>query len=430
MRHAVTHDKHPHAGEGGALKILVVSNLFPPAALGGYERRCRMVCQGLLERGHEVCVLTTPPPDGFRPLEEEFPRVDRSLALFLPFDRPIQGAMRWRRWRGTRRNHRRMRTVLEQWRPDLVFVWSQLRLSLGAARAAQEAGIPVLYSFGDEHLASYRPVPFGLAPKRLAGFLADRFFFPGATLAGLRLDDGLFISRKNRDRLEEAGIEFARSTVLHRAVDLRDFPPKDRPGEIRKPARTLFLGQLHDYKGAHTLLEAAGILEKEDCPGLLDITLVGTGDPNYRARLESLAAGLSSPVAFRGGVPHAEVAAIFRAHDIFIFPTVIPEAFGGVLLEAMASGTVVVATAHGGAGEFLEDGKNCLVFEKQDSRGLAERILALIQDPEEARELARNARRMVEEHFALEPYIEKIEGLLRDLIRKNGNQAGRAGTGT
>ncbi len=430
MNPAVPQDKHPEGGEGGPLKILVVSNLFPPAALGGYERRCRMVCQGLLERGHEVCVLTTPPPDGFRPLEEEFPRVDRSLALFLPFDRPIQGARRWRRWRGTRRNRRRTHAVLREWRPDLVFVWSQLRLSLGAARAAQEAGIPVLYSFGDDHLASYRPVPFGLAPKRLAGFLADRFLFPGATLPGLRLENALFISGTNRDHLKEAGIEFTHSTVLHRAVDLRGFPLKDRPGEIRKPARILFLGQLHDYKGAHTLLEAAGILEKEDGPGLLDITLVGTGDPNYRARLESLAASLSSPVTFRGGVPHAKVAGIFREHDIFVFSTVIPEAFGGVLLEAMASGTAVVATAHGGAGEFLADGENCLVFEPGDSRGLAERIHLLIRDPDRARELARNARRMVEEHFALEPYIEKIESLLREVAGKGENQSGRAGTGT
>ncbi|MFQ5749752.1 MAG: glycosyltransferase family 4 protein, partial [Planctomycetota bacterium] len=350
MKPVVLQDK---VSKRGGLKILVVSNLFPPAALGGYERRCSLVCQGLLARGHEVHVLTTPPPAEFGTLEEEFPHVERSLSLFLPFDRPVRGAKRWRRWRRTRRNHRRMRAVLQHWKPDVVFVWSQLRLSLGAARAAQEAGIPMLYSFGDEHLASYRPVPFQLAPKRLAGFLADRFLFPSGTLRGLRFENALFISQRNHDRLKEAGIEFSHSKILHRAIDIRAFPLKPRPGEIRKPARILFLGQLHDYKGAHTVLEAAGILEREHGPGLIEVTLVGKGDAEYRERLETLAESLSSPVTFRGGVPHFQVAAIFREHDIYVFPSIYPEAFGGVLLEAMASGTVVVATAHGGAGEFL-----------------------------------------------------------------------------
>jgi glycosyltransferase involved in cell wall biosynthesis len=67
--------------------------------------------------------------------------------------------------------------------------------------------------------------------------------------------------------------------------------------------------------------------------------------------------------------------------DVCVFPSEWAEPFGIVPLEAMASGTPVVATGTGGSGEYLVDGDNCVLFQPGDVGGLAEGVRALAGDP-------------------------------------------------
>ncbi|MBI2951651.1 glycosyltransferase family 4 protein [bacterium] len=394
------------------MKILVISNLFPPHYLGGYEITCGQVCRELERRGHRVVVLTS--THGLKPgaTDGRPGDVRRVLQLYLPFGRPAK-LMRTRRWWVGRENYRTTVDLVLRERPDVIFVWSLLRLTLGPAYAAQDSGVPVAYSLNDESIAGYLPARFRLAPRAFSRYVADRVL-PDITLRGLTLRSATCISRLLKTNLTARGVPVEDARVIYHGIPLKDFPAKPEPGEVRTPARVLYVGQLHPYKGVHTLIEAAQMVSSSNGMPAPRVSVVGDGPDAYRSQLHEKAAQGGARVDFVGKVAHAELARIYREHDIFVFPSTWQEPFGLTHLEAMASGTPVISTTGGGHGEFLRDGENALVFEKEDAGQLAGHILRLIRDGDLSRRLAMRARAVVEREFSLERYVEDLEAFLQE----------------
>ena len=401
------------------MRILVLSNLYPPHVLGGYEILCAQVCGELLRRGHAVRVLTSGHGTGGAPDggDAEGDGVLRALQLYRPFGTPA-GRDRRLRARAGRHNGRVVAGEVAAWAPDVVFVWSQLRLSLGGARAAERSGRPVAYTFNDDHPAGYLPAPFGLRPRGFVAFLLDATLFRSATTRPLAFRHTTCISRTLKEVLLEKGLPVPECRVIYQGIPVERFPVKEGPGALGRPARLLYAGQLHSYKGVHTFLEAASRLAARGFP--LALTVAGAGDAEYVRRLRGQADGAGCPVAFPGRVPHAEVPALYQSHDIFVFPSVWREPFGLTHLEAMASGTPVVSTADGGHGEFLQDGVNALVFRKEDPEHLAARLEELLTRPETALRLARQAREMVCRDFSLARYAGDLEAFLAEIAGPAG----------
>ncbi len=396
------------------MKVLVLSNLFPPHVLGGYEILCGQVVQALAARGHAVTVLTS--RHGLAPHEAEAPDDDvhRLLALDRPFGTPAPRA-RLRRLVTGCENRRRTRAFLGGRRFDVAFVWSQLRLTLGALRAIQAAHLPTLFTFNDEHIAGYVASPFAARPRAALGHAVERWLLPDITLSGIRLDHVTCISRCVRDNLVRAGVPVAHARIIYQGIPVGQFPAKDEPGVLGRPLRLLYVGQLHAYKGVHTLIEAAHRAAAEPALGGVELTVIGTGPADYRSRLMALAAAGPARVHLAGPVPHAELPAAYRAAHVFVFPSAWQEPFGLTHLEAMASGTPVISTADGGHGEFLRDGHNALVFPKEDAAALAHCIGRLGREPTLAWGLARRARAQVAVEFSLARYVSDLETYLREV---------------
>jgi glycosyltransferase involved in cell wall biosynthesis len=400
------------------VRILVISNLYPPHYLGGYEVLCAQVVEALRGRGHDVTVLTSTHGVGSADGGEAEPSsVRRALGLYLPFDEP--GAIRrWARRRVGRANFEIARRTLAEVSPDVTFVWSQLRLTVAPARAAEATGRAVVYALNDENIASYLPARFSAAPRGCVAYCLDRWLMPEITLAGLRLRHATSISEQVKRNLLARGVPVASARVIYQGIPLPQFPPKGAPGDLHDPARILYVGQLHAYKGVHTLIEAVRLLAAgaaedggERCPAL-EVTIVGEGPQEYAEALRGQAARVPVPIRFTGRVPHAETPALYRAHDLFVFPSTWQEPFGLTHLEAMASGTPVISTADGGHGEFLEDGVNALVFRKEDARQLAALLLRLLRDAPLRRRLALTARDVVAARFTVDRYVTDLEAFL------------------
>jgi glycosyltransferase involved in cell wall biosynthesis len=273
-------------------------------------------------------------------------------------------------------------------RPDVVFVWSQRRLTLGCARAAQEMGARVAYTFNDEYLEFYRP---GLFTGPLSAEHLD-------------LSHSTCISRKLKSNLLRQGFPLQASQVIYQGVPLDQFPCRGEP--VSSVRRLLYVGQLHPYKGVHTAIEAVHRAR-------LSLTIVGSGPGHYECELRRLAQSGPGRIVFLGKLPSDQVARCYREHDGLVFPSSWEEPFGLTHLEAMASGIPVLSTTNGGQGEFLRDGDNCLTFEPEDAVGLASRIGQLQSSPDLARRLARAGRRTVERSFSLEGYIQRIQSFLQ-----------------
>jgi glycogen(starch) synthase len=379
------------------VRILIVSNLYPPEIQGGYEILCAQVVNWLRARNHVVVVLTS---TGGSENSSEL----RLLRLTNPFPAPARrGRLHLRKLQQF--NQSATAGAIAQVGPELIFMWSQLRLGSGPARAAEASGIPVVYTWNDDHVLGLAPVPWGLEPRRMIGALSDRTWARAATWSGLKFRRALTISQKLREILQRGGYP-GDLKVLYQGIRLEDFACKENMGSVGSPGRLLYVGQLHDYKGVHTLLEAL-----PHCPDW-NLTIVGTGNPVYVERLKQLALPLGERVCFLGRLPHSQLSQIYQEHDAFVFPSLWDEPYGLTHLEAMASGLPLVATLHGGHGEHLRDGINCLGFHKGSAEELARALQRIQSDPALARRLAQQGRELVVQELNFERYAQELEELL------------------
>jgi glycosyltransferase involved in cell wall biosynthesis len=191
----------------------------------------------------------------------------------------------------------------------------------------------------------------------------------------------------------------SRVTVIPNGVDVAALSPNGQRAEL--PLRTrgrptiAFVGALdraHYFKGLKVLIDALRLLP--------DAALIVGGDGDVRPRYEAYAhqCGLAGRVYFAGDVPTRDLAAFYRAADVAVLPSVDrTEAFGLVLLEAMACGLPVVASRLPGVRTLVEEGRNGYVAEPGNAADLAQQIARCAAD---AAALGRNGRRLVEERYS------------------------------
>ncbi|MCD6288970.1 MAG: glycosyltransferase [Anaerolineae bacterium] len=194
--------------------------------------------------------------------------------------------------------------------------------------------------------------------------------------------------------------------VVPLGIDLSRFPERPEP-PVHDPPRILFVGKLRYYKGLDVLLRAMRSL-----PGV-QLTIVGDGP--MRKPWEWLARDLElgSRVRFAGEVPDEELPGYYAGADLFVLPaTARAEAFGTVLLEAMAMALPVISTELGtGTSWVNQDGITGRVVPPNDPDALAQVIRELLSDPERRHQMGKAARERVEAEFSLPLMVRRIEAI-------------------
>jgi len=143
------------------------------------------------------------------------------------------------------------------------------------------------------------------------------------------------------------------------------------------------------------LLEAYGRL-KWDWPNLR-LLVVGPGKPD-RDSYRIMSERNLQDVVLVGGVSDEDRPRFYQAADIFCSPATGGESFGIVLLEAMAAGKPIVATAIEGYTSVITHGQEGLLAPPKDDKSLADTIEVLLKDPELRNRLAANGRRKADEY--------------------------------
>lgn len=176
------------------------------------------------------------------------------------------------------------------------------------------------------------------------------------------------------------------------------------------------LSRLDDNKGLPCLIEAAArVLEKFPAARLLI-----AGDGPMRPRLEAAALEKLGPgtARFMGWV--AEPGEALGASDAFVLGSEEREGFSTALVQAMAARVPAVATAVGGNVEALEDGVTGLLIPPRDAGALADALLRVAQNREEAARMARKARGRYEDLFRIESSARKVLELYESCLRARG----------
>ena len=423
------------------MRILVVSNFYPPHHLGGYEMSCKEVVNWLSARGHEVHVLTStyglkkPTTDG-----EVYRWLTTDVYRWLTADSGRKSRQPHARFAlellsKEVRNQRAFKRVVKEFKPDLAYFWNLAHVSVSVALWAQYIGLPTCYYNGDLGLVNWRDDPWyklwGYEPRRPTRRLARRALRSWLKTFGI-LSSGVldlqhvqFASHYLKEATLEAGVPVAWAEVVHWGIDVEKFPYKAASDE---PTRLLFVGQVAPHKGVHTALEALKILVHDHGRSDLTLTIVGgcvsqTYESELRRSVQTLR--LESKVEFAGPVAHEHLPGVYGAHDILLYPSVCDEGLGIGILEAMASGLVVLGTASGGSAEILEHETTGLVFPKEDAVTCAAYVLRLIGDPGLFERLRRNGRRKVEERFRVERVRNEIERSLESQLSEMAHDCPR-----
>lgn len=186
-----------------------------------------------------------------------------------------------------------------------------------------------------------------------------------------------------------------RLRIVHCGVDPTGYGRRDR-GAFGK--HVLFVGRLDPVKGAPLLIEAFAQAAAAHPDARL--TVVGDGPSRGLAERMVRDLGLGNRVAFLGFRSQAEVADLLEEADMLVLPS-FAEGVPVVLMEAMASRIPVVASRVAGVPELVEDGVSGHLVPPGDVATLADRIAALMADPEAARVMGLAGRAKVEAEFDL-----------------------------
>ena len=127
--------------------------------------------------------------------------------------------------------------------------------------------------------------------------------------------------------------------------------------------------------------------------------------------------GIQDHVQFLGNVPHAQLPDYYRNADLFVFPSVSrAEAFGLVVLEAMASGLPVIVSNLPGVRTLVEEGVNGFKVPVNDPQTLAQRIRELMEDKSLCSNMGQKSREKVLESYAWDKAISRIERVYQDIL--------------
>jgi glycosyltransferase involved in cell wall biosynthesis len=369
------------------LKILhLYKDYFP--VLGGIENHLRVLCEGLAARGHEVTALVTSRTRHTHEQRQGELRVYRAGRLLHAASTPISPAM------------------------------------LRAARTADADLVHLHYPYPPGDLAYFArrdraPLVVTYHSDIVRQKTLDRLYAP---LRERTLAAAARILPTNAPYIQSSPVlrRFAaKCQVVPLSVDLERFASPDRALAAELRARfapggeplALFVGRLRYYKGLHLLIAAMAA-----APG--NLLIVGTGGEEQALRRQVAGAGLGARVHFAGDVSDVALPAYYAAADMFVLPSQLrAEAFGIVLLEALAAGLPLVTTELGtGTSWVNQHGRTGFVVPPGDPQALARALRALAASDELRRSLGAAGRLRAEAEFGHQRMVSHVEAIYRELL--------------
>lgn len=400
------------------MKILVISNLYPPDILGGYELGCRQTVEALRAAGHDVIVLTSAPRGG--PVSSE-PGVLRRLRLVDVYDNytdwksnPTAKAIRSQEACGVHAfNVHSLLEVIDEFQPDVAYVWNVIALGgLGLLASLQYLGVPWVM-----HLMDCVPVVLctSIQQGTVSAPLAAAF---------RRLCRGRFLccSETTLQEIVSRGVDISDRTriipnwVVSAPASRRDYLPDGK-------LRIVTAGSLASWKGIGILIEAASIL-RDQGHSHFEVDVYGIGDDSeYRSQIQKFR--VQDHVRLRGRRTQHELDQLYPHYDLFAFPTWAREPFGFAPMEALARGCVPVVSSVCGFSEWFVDGIDCLKAERSP-RAFAKVFERVLDGTIPLAEIGTRGAMVVRRDFHISAILPSIVAELRAAVREGSRAAGPA----
>jgi glycosyltransferase involved in cell wall biosynthesis len=414
------------------MRVMLVAQWFPPL-IGGEERHVLHLGQELVQRGHQVSVVTLLQPglleseevDGIRVhrirgtiqrIDRLFLDTNRTSAAPIPDPELVAG----------------FRRILADERPDVIHAHNWLVHSFLPLKRL--SGVPLVVTLHDFSLVCARKdyMFHGVADCSGPGFskclrCAGRHYGIAkgiATVAGTwamgpleraGVDRFIAVSRSvaEGNRLDVSRVAYS---IIPNFIPERDggslFPSPEVPGLPDEPF-LLYVGAISRVKGVPVLLRAYAGLDPRP-----PLVLIGYPGADTGAILRDLPAG----AVFLESQPHWAVLEAWRRSLLGIVPSVCRDASPTVVLEAMAAGTPIVASRIGGIPDLVEGGVNGILVDPGDAHALRAALARVIDDRALAEQLAAAGLERVRA-FTAGAVVPRIEEVYEQVVQAHHHRA-------
>lgn len=410
------------------MKILILSDDFPPEHQGGAGIIAYRIAKQFIELGHSVsvvCAGTVQSVAGSQSgmsvhcLRSHYPdRLRAYLSLYNPQIVPP------------------LKRILAQINPDVVFAHNiHQHLSYHSLKLARGRGIPVFLTchdvmpFAYGKLTSFVNFQETTAPRsfnyRLSPFISLKQqrlrYFPLRnilirTYLKKHVCRLISVSDELRKALEANGI--GNVTTIHNGIDPSSMQVVQSHTErfvqqyrLEKKKCILFGGRISYLKGAVQLLRAIRLVAEQIPESAL---IVAGPESRYATDLKKLAAdlGIENHIVFTGWIDSNLLKAAYAASRVVVTPSIYLDPFPTINLEAMAASRPVIATCFGGSREVVTDGQTGYIVNPLNTEALAERIMDILTNDEKGRLMGEAGYKRVQELFSLERCAYRYMALL------------------
>jgi glycosyltransferase involved in cell wall biosynthesis len=388
------------------MKILQLCIRFPPAP-GGAENHVYHISKELIKRGHELKVFTS---DLYT--EVPFVRIEKPKSSYhnIPVRRFKSYTL------GSEMHYifipSMLRKILKE-APDIIHTHSYGYFQTNAGAFAKKIkGLPFIIT---PHFHPQWSMWGGARRKKLRG-VYDAFFARPVLNAA---DAVIGVSAHEMELMKETGYRARNVKIIPNGIDFSAFEPIPDGSLFREKydisgRMILYAGRLASNKGLSHLIEAMPqVFSDHD---YVTLALVGEDEgegPRLKQRAKEL--GILDRIKFTGHIRDDNIfRSAYSACDVFVLPSEY-EAFGIVLLEAMACEKPCVATDVGGVPEVLVNGKTGILVEYGNPDALANAIIELLGDDEKSKTMGRAGRERVKNNFIWPKIVDKIEKLYEEV---------------
>jgi len=429
------------------VKILVLTNLYPPHHAGTFDHRCASVTESLRLRGHELLVLTS--IHGMRS-EQRDGHVERRLYLNGVFDHPRLTKFHELKPLEVHNSTVLMETV-QQFQPDVIHVFSLHGLSKSLIFTLRNTKLPTVYDVADHWLsAGVREDPWlrfwnapslpfldsstrsalemsgergrldSTAPTRMRkGYERLPMLYGDAksiaavqpnSIPSFRFDRLYFCSHALKQLTETVGFVVTHAEVIYPGIQTQQFIGELKP--LSAPiTKLLLVGRLDKDCGAMTALEA--LRQARAIKLNVTLSIYGRGESNYIAELRSFVVRSQLPVEFLTvSNLQQDMPSVYRKHDALLYTPEWNEPFPITPLEAMACGLPVIASRAGGSNELFRHGENAFTYQPGNAAELAARIQDLQRQPALRAQMAETAQAEVLSQYNESNVTDQIENYL------------------
>lgn len=389
------------------MKILELCVRFPPAP-GGVEFQLLSICKELQKRGHDVQVFTSD-------LYSEIPwkRLDNSYANVKGI--PV------RRYKANSLKGDLQYTIMitmlgaalkGKW--DIIHAHSYGYFPSHVAAIAARLGKGKFIFTPHFHPGE---TGWGGERRRKIRALYDRYF---SNMVIKSADKIICVSKGEMNYAVDAGLSEDNIVIVPDSVDISRFNNVQKDSFKKRHGIesnfVLFVGRLAKNKGLEYLIEAV--------PEVLQrfpetkFVLIGE-DEGMLQKLSGRAKNLrvEDKILFLGTMDDDKVSQAYIDCSVFVLPSEF-EAFGIVLIEAMAAQKPCIATRVGGVPYVVKDGETGILVDYADSQQLANAICTLLSDEEKRTSFGKAGRTWVEKNFAIENIVDRLEDVYSEVLNE------------